>query len=109
MKLEWLPRQHPLEIAAAWAEGSTRKKWAPLLQNRTDLRQVATSSGLLAIGPELPWLPGLTYLGLQQGVYLPTLVQPNLPLDWLVARLRRHSPPPWLLLPPGRAIGLTER
>ena len=106
MKLSWSPRSQPLEIEACWAEGASLSRLRSKLSQRSELRQFPTVSGLVVVGDDLPWVEGLVYLGCQQSLYLPTRWQPNLPLEWLIARLREHSPAPWVLLPPGRAIGL---
>jgi len=93
-------------VEACWAEGPLVSKLEAKIGQRKDLRVARFKEGLLAIGPNLPWLSGLTYLGRQQSLYLPTLWEPNLPVDWLQARLELSGNPPWLLLPPGRAMGL---
>lgn len=96
-----------MPVEGCWAEGQAalllRKKIRPDL----GLRGVTFGSLLVLLGGNVPWVDSLVYLGRQEMLYLPTLWQPDLPYEWLVARLSQLGPPPWALIPPGRALGLS--
>ena len=62
--------------------------------------------GLVVLGSEVPWVDGLTYLGREGRVYLPTTAQPNLPSEWLEAGLQHKAPGPWILLPEDQVLTL---
>lgn len=112
MKLEWSLRDAPLLPEACWAEGPALSS---LLQRcrqqpHPHWRVAQSDSVLVLIGPgeSLPWVDSLVYLGRQDLLYLPTLWRPNLPYEWLVARLSQLGNPPWALVPPAQALGLSQ-
>lgn len=97
-------------MEGCWAEGEVARRLARKLRPGSGLRLVTGDSLLIVLGSEVPWVDGLIYLGRQQLLYLPTLWQPNLPYEWLVARLQGLGHPPWALVPSAnavRAVGLS--
>lgn len=115
MRLEWSRRIDPRPVEGCWAEGEAARKLSQKLKAGSGLRAVTGQQLLVVLGTEVPWVDGLIYLGRRDLLYLPTLWEPNLPYDWLVARLRALGHPPWALLPPAqdcprraaRALGLS--
>lgn len=110
MKLEWLPREQPLRVEGCWADGEAAKLLRRRLGERPSvgLRVAFTKEGGLAVlGPEPPWVDGAIFLGREDGLYLPTLWRPSVPVAWIVPRLRQLGEPPWALLPPGQVVGLS--
>jgi len=113
VRLTWSPRIQPLPVQGCWAEGTdTIERLRKKLQPGRGLRLAQGESCWVVLGEQVPWVEGLTYLGRQDLLYLPTLWQPDLPLDWLTARLQKLGPPPWALIPTSRgfhAAGATPR
>ena len=107
MQLSWSLREEPLAIEGCWADGAAAQQLRKKLPAGSSLRAVLQGSRLVVLGAEVPWVDQLVYLGRQQLIYLPTLWEPNLPYEWLVARLTKLGPPPWALIPPGQALGLS--
>lgn len=107
MRLTWSPRIQPLPVEGCWAEGpETLQLLRKKLKPGRGLRLAQGETCWVVLGEQLPWAEGLVYLGRQDLLYLPTLWQPDLPLDWLTARLQKLGTPPWALVPPARALGL---
>lgn len=110
MRLEWCPRALPLPACGAFAHGPSVPALAralaelPLLQQSRLQRIDQDDVGLLILGAaeDLPWSEGVRFLGAVEGspqLLLPTLMQPNLPLDLLIrACARRAAGTRWLLL-----------
>ncbi len=110
MKLEWLPREQPLPVEGCWVEGAAAESLGKRLRDgpAAGLRVALGEGRLVVLGAEPPWIEGAIFLGRDQGLYLPTLWQPNVPIAWILARLRQLGEPPWALVPPGRAMGLSQ-
>lgn len=110
-RLSWSPRANPLAAEGCLAQGEVARELRRNLARRESdprarFRAVEFEDGLVLLGAELPWVEGLIYLGCVGSLYLPTLWQPDLPIEWLQARLRDLGEPPWVLLPPLTAISL---
>lgn len=113
LELHWTPREAPLSVEGCLAEGESAQRLRHNLArreatSRKKFRAVEVEEGVLLLGPDLPWVEGLVYLGRVGSLYLPTLWQPNLPVEWLEARLKDFGDPPWALLPSGKVIGLSQ-
>ncbi|MBS2040313.1 hypothetical protein JST97_35325 [bacterium] len=108
MKLSWSSRAHPLAIEGAWAQGAAAQQLQRKIRERGLNLQCLDfpEQGLVVLGDDLPWVEQLTYLGRQGQIYTPTVLQPDLPLEWLAEGLARKGPPPWVLLPEGRVLSL---
>lgn len=107
MKLSWSARAQPLAVEGCWAPGAAAAELeAKLTKRGLQLQTARYQDGLLALGSEVPWVDGATYLGREGRIYLPTTAQPNLPCEWLEAGLKRKAPGPWILLPEDRVLTL---
>jgi hypothetical protein len=108
VKLSWSPRPQPLNVEGAWAQGQAAQNLNHKLRQRgLSLRCLPfPEGGVVVLGEELPWVEGLTFLGRQGQIYMPTMWQPDLPLEWLAEGLIKKGPPPWVLLPEGRVLSL---
>jgi hypothetical protein len=110
--LDWVRREPPLPAIAATAEPRTlhalRAAVAQRLQAGVQLRVAGGPAGLLvlAAAQDLPWVPGVLYLGWEAGFLVPT-TRTTLPaVDLLAPALRALAPPghdlvaltPWGLL-----------
>lgn len=112
--IQWRPLEPPRTPAAVLAEGAA----VPLLAEATARRvrdgaflRAATAEGLLLVvgdGPQLPWADGVTYLGEEDGLLLPTLLAPDVPADLLRQALHQRlaptAPRRSLVLLPGRVL-----
>lgn len=107
MKLTWSPRAQPLAVEGCWAEGPVADQLRAKIRHR-GLKNLSADfeGGLVLLGEQIPWVESLTYLGREGQIYLPTLWSPDLPHEWLLAGLKKKGPGPWVLLPPGRVLGL---
>lgn len=102
----WVPRPVPLSAdavwipdarlqAAAWSTDPRRSAW----------RGLAYGTGLLLLGPALPWTPEAVWLGLDPdapALLLPTRLAPDRPVDLVADALLRAHPdaaPPLAVLP----------
>lgn len=112
MTLSWSLRETPLRVEGVTATGAAAAALARKLLKRdvSALSGVRWGDRLVLLGPAdcLPWCDGALYLGRLDQLYLPTLLQPSLPVSWLCAALRRHCPGPWALLPDNAGIGLSR-
>ena len=110
MKLEWIAREHPLAPEACWAEGAAARALKEKIvgSDRNDLQLAQAEDVLVVLGPELPWVDGLIYLGRDQQIYLPTLWQPSIPIAWIMARLRKLGPAPWAIVRSGKVLELNK-
>lgn len=110
MKLEWWPRELPLPVEGCWVQGKAAEALRHRLLRRSvaGLRVASAAGGLIVIGAEPPWVDGAVFLGREQGLYLPTLLRPSVPVAWIVAYLNRLGEAPWALLPPGQVVGLSQ-
>ena len=110
MQLNWSLRSQPLEVEGCWAEGLSLAQLQKKLMSdprRKALRAVQTGPLLVLLGADIPWVENLIYLGRRDLIYLPTLWEPDVPYEWLLAKLKALGHPPWALIPPGRALGLS--
>lgn len=94
--LVWQRREPPLEAAAVLARGET----VPVLARRIaadpapDRFRAASSPGWLVIlgaAATLPWVPGVTYLGWDTAMLMPTTARPGTPADLIARALRRRG------------------
>ena len=107
MKLAWSTRAQPLAVEGGWAPGAAAVELESKLKKRgLKLQTARFEDGLLVLGVEVPWVDGVTFLGREGRIYLPTTAQPNLPSEWLEAGLQRKAPGPWVLLPDDRVLTL---
>jgi hypothetical protein len=107
VQLTWSLRDQPLPVEGCWAEGAAVAQLQKKMRPGLGLRAVSHGSQMVVLGCEIPWVDGLIYLGRVELLYLPTLWQPDLPYEWLLARLGKLGHSPWALVPPGRALGLS--
>lgn len=111
MSWVWTPRSEPLEPVGMTAQGEVARRLARRLRGRAqELAGVRAGDRLVILGPDLPWVDGVVYLGRQQPfhpVLTPTNLQPDWPLDWIAEVLKRKSAPPWAVLPE-LVIGLSR-
>lgn len=108
MKLTWKKRLQPLQVEGCLAEGAAGGVLRGKLRERSGLRAVEIGDLVVALGSEPPWVEGAVFLGREGNLYLPTLWEPELPISWVEAGLKSLGEPPWVLLPDGRVIGLSE-
>lgn len=98
--VSWSPREVPLAIDGAVAVGDVARRWARRLL--ADPPQgVVTDDALVVLGPEVPWVDGLVYIGREPGVpglWMDTRLSPSVPADLL----RRTRPGPFVWLPDRR-------
>lgn len=115
--VSWRPRPTPLEPSAVVAWGATlaSKLGRRLLEHDDEAlarwRGVAGPEVLLALGPDLPWIDGVQYLGSDPaapGLLLPTTAAPTVPAELLAQALRGRAAPgsmPLAVLPdPPRVV-----
>jgi hypothetical protein len=109
MHLEWRPRVVPLTPCGAFAQATAVPALAQAMRALPTLQQarltvVEHAAALLVLGAadDLPWSEGVRYVGCEDTaaqLLLPTLMQPNWPLDVLArACARRAAGSRWLLL-----------
>ena len=108
MKLTWRKRSQPLKVEGCLAEGAAGQELRRKLLERGGLQAVGCDGIVVALGEEPPWVDGAVFLGRKGNLYLPTLWEPELPISWIVAGLTKLGEPPWLLLPDGRVLGMSE-
>jgi MoxR-vWA-beta-propeller ternary system domain bpX5 len=100
--LTWDQREPPLTPAAILAQGDVATRLAQRILDFTDdtrtdeLRAAHNDSSLLIVGPEasLPWVEGVTYLGWDDGLLVPTTLRPNPPAYLVMRALDRINPTP---------------
>jgi hypothetical protein len=116
LAVDWRPLEPPREPVAVLADGLLAHRLAESASRRladgADLR-IAVGGGALLILSEaevLPWAPGVTYLGRDHGLLLPTTVTPTVPVDLLETAVhqlllsRQHGPSRHVAVLPGRVI-----
>jgi hypothetical protein len=108
----WSEREPPLAPSGVVARAAAAVKLARRLiadGDRGTLRGVAGERLLAVFGSPLPWVDGVTYVGLEAGLYMPTTLRPNAP-SRLVARAlsRLHGGSTWVVLPPALAFSAGE-
>ncbi|MBX3166861.1 MAG: hypothetical protein KF760_05590 [Candidatus Eremiobacteraeota bacterium] len=107
MNLSWSARARPLAVEGCWAEGAAAAELqAKLTRRALKLQTAHFQDGLVVLGSEVPWVDGATFLGREGQIYMPTMWQPNLPYEWLVAGLARKAAGPWVLLTDQRVLTL---
>lgn len=100
----WRPREPPLAPVAVLARGGAAAGLVAATVARLDagavLRVTAGPSWLLVLGAaaDLPWAEGVTYLGDDDGLLVPTTLVNDVPADVLRAALARRVPPEHALL-----------
>lgn len=113
VRISWEPRDPPLRPEAILGRGDRIQALAAALMERVehgaDLRMFAGPGVLLAIGDEadLPWVDGVTWLGQESRLLVPTTLR-VVPSADLVARAidRRVGEGGWrVLLPDGLLMG----
>ena len=102
----WVPRDPPLAPCAVVAEGPCATALAErlLAEGRDDRRGLASPGErrLLVVGDDLPWVDGVRWLGVDpaaRGLFLPTTLQPTLPVPLLAEAVRRRVGLPAVALP----------
>jgi hypothetical protein len=99
LPLVWSPREPPLEPVAVTAPRHRAAALAAAAVARAragaGLRAVASAGRVVVLGdePDLPWCDGVTYLGRDGGLLLPTAMAPSVPADLLRAAVQRLVPP----------------
>jgi hypothetical protein len=99
VQLVWKPQEPPLAVAAALTHGPATIALARALfyddERRSQCVVVGSGEWLVAIGDNLPWVDGATWLGRVGGLLMPTAVQPTLSValvsDALFRNRRRTS------------------
>ena len=110
----WRPLEPPRVPEAVLGEGASvaalAGRAADRLRTGAALR-AATSDGVLLVVGEaqhLPWAEGVTYLGHEDGLLLPTALTPDVPVDLLGQAVRQafaaNSPAVRLAVLPGRVL-----
>lgn len=103
----WRARAVPLDPLAVVGTGLVA---TALLECAEGLRGVRTSDAVVLVGDDLPWVDGCRYLGRDPaapGVYLPTELEPDVPVALFAAALqRRHAGP--VAVWPGVAVSLLK-
>jgi hypothetical protein len=92
----WVPREPPLPPYAVLGRGAA----VPALASRaaariaagTRLRVAAAPGWLLVLGDDLPWAPGVRYLGRDGALLVPTTLACRPGADLLHQALRRRVP-----------------
>ncbi|MBX7220542.1 MAG: hypothetical protein K1Y36_11395 [Blastocatellia bacterium] len=112
VSVQWKPRRIPRPAAGVAATGEAARQLANRLLLRSDeelehLRGVAGVNVIVVMGEadRLPWVDGACYLGHSETsamFYLPTTLDPNVPVPLLEKALRQRFPhlkPPLVVLP----------
>ena len=112
--VEWHPLEPPRAPSAVLADGRAAAGLAAATARRVrlgaPLRAASGRESLLVVGEaeHLPWAEGVTYLGDEDGLLLPTTRAPGLPADLLhqavVQRLGRASVRRRIAVVPGRIL-----
>jgi hypothetical protein len=98
--LTWTRREPPLRAAAVAGGAELRAATVRRLRAGAELRVAFGPEWTLVIGAELPWADGVTYLGWDDGLLVPTTLAPSTP-----AGLLRHAlPPDALAVVPGAVL-----
>jgi MoxR-vWA-beta-propeller ternary system domain bpX5 len=120
--VEFERRSLPLEPCGVVGTGRVGRSLAKRVLSMDDgvlcaLRGVAHEDTLLLLGASeaLPWVDGVSYLGLDPGaplLLLPTQLRPNAPLDAferaIIRRAEGLCPPIAVLVEPPRLVPLAE-
>ena len=107
MKLCWSPRAQPLAVEGCWAEGAAADELQGKINRRgLKFQMVRFEDGLAVLGSEVPWVDGGVFFFFLRPIYMPTMWQPQLPHEWLVAGLSKQSAGPWILLQDDRLLSL---
>lgn len=86
--LTWARREPPLKAAAVAGGAALRAATVRRLRAGARLRVALGPEWTLVVGDDLPWADGVTYLGWDDGLLVPTTLAPSTP-----AGLLRHSLP----------------
>lgn len=105
LPIRWRPHQRPLQPKAALIERPLMEGIVELLRQRT-LDAVATTRALVLFGETdaLPWVRSIRYFGRDiraPNLWLPTALEPLVPLDLLERAIRKRIPGPSLVDPVG--------
>ena len=97
--LGWHPRDVPLEPVGALGRGPVAAALGRRVLDAAPAYEGVVGDGLFVLlGPDLPWVDGVTYLGRHPdapALLLDTRLAPDLPASWLIARFGN----PIVLLP----------
>ncbi len=92
MAVRWERREPPLPIVGMIGQGAVARSLARTIVCRDEkdtapLRASVGDDWLMVLGPDesLPWVDGITYLGWEANLLLPTVLQPS-PSSFLLAR-----------------------
>ncbi|MGW4207366.1 bpX5 domain-containing protein [Lentzea sp. NPDC004789] len=86
--LTWTRREPPLAPAAVAGGADLRAAAVRRLREGAELRVACGPEWILVVGGDLPWADGVTYLGWDDGLLVPTTLAPSTP-----AGLLRHALP----------------
>ncbi len=80
LTLEWQEREPPLAVAGAMARGAVAAQLARALfvddERRKKCVAVGVGDALVVLSDDLPWVDGMVWLGLEDGLLMPTRLQP---------------------------------
>jgi hypothetical protein len=109
LELSWQVRDLPLPVRGLCARGdaATRLVERLLAGDDATLARLEGVAGaalvcLRGAADDLPWAPGVEYLGVDpaaSGLLLPTTRRPGVPADLLLRALAGRTPPPLALVP----------
>lgn len=94
--VRWLPREPPLPPVGVAARGAAAIALAEALLARDDdalqsWQGVAGDDVLVVLGADLPWVPGVTWLGAMGPLRVPCTRRPDLPEDLVSSALSRAA------------------
>jgi hypothetical protein len=101
----WSPREEPLPPEAVAGRGRVAVRLAERVLGRSEAwRGVVGDDLIVVLGPDLPWVDGVTYLGRDPRaptLWFDTRVQPDVPPALLARAVARRVPGPvaWLADP----------
>lgn len=110
-RLSWRALEPPRRPAAVLARAEAAGRLALATHARSSvgpgLRAAGADGVLIVVGPEeeLPWAEGVTYLGREDGVLLPTTLAPSVPPGLLRQVLQAQGSE--LVVVPGEVLAFT--
>lgn len=113
LALTWTEQEPPRPPAAVLGTGGAAASLALAARRRladgADLELAASADHLLVLGAgeDLPWVDHGTWLGVADGVLLPTTASPSVPPDLLRRALGARAGTRRLVIVPGRVLLFT--